>query len=56
MYIYIMYIMHIYYADDIFVLFPNVNDHNDILISLNMISDSIKFRVEVECVNKSFHF
>ena len=35
------------YVDDIFVLFPN--DHDDYLIPLNMLSDSIKFTAEVEC-------
>ena len=36
------------YVDDIFVLFPNYHDHDDYLISLNMLFDSIQFTVECE--------
>ena len=35
-------------VDDIFVLIPNDLDHNDFLISLNMLSGSIEFTVEIE--------
>ena len=40
------------YIDDIFLLFPNDHDYDDYLRSLNMISDSIKFIVEVESEQK----
>ena len=36
------------YVNDIFVKFPNDHDHDDFLISLNMLYGSIKFTVEVE--------
>ena len=38
------------YVDDMFVFFsPNYHDLNDYLISLNMLSDSIKFTIQLEC-------
>ena len=40
------------FVDDIFVLFPSNHDHNDFLISLNILSDSIKFTDEVESERK----
>ena len=38
--------------NDTFVLFPVDHEHDDYLISLNMISDSINFTVEVKYKQK----
>ena len=44
------------YFYDTSLLFPNDQNHDDYLVSLNIIFDSIKFIVEVECEQLNLPF